>query len=591
MSLLITSSNQNEYDDTSIGDGITRAGSYINHMRSPLIIEPNSEIAVQSVKCSRPDQVVFTTDVNLGLYFGKEISESGNITQEPTRVVYATIPEGTYSKSAFTTQLATSLKDVYRNTFVNASDVSVALKTNASLSTVGFEFTFDQMANTFPSGSSVNQDYQPTAFINGNNYQSDMDGMGELDFSDNFTYATGTQTLTRGDGTTSVGDDCSAVFHKYPLSSTGGRCEFDINTANYPNGFTVGLVRGQTSNRASPDGFQSGGSPPLEFFDFAVHWGGGANQLQAYQYEHGVGVNNVVVDNVIDSGSMTTANIQRIRFTRNGEKMKVDLFDKASSGYITFVIHDKFKPAGMSCDMLYPKINITDDGDQIKFHHYTGVNNTWSPEYTTARQYGLKNEADARAIDEGIDLFTSDFTDANRTYLGDNASGGVQNKTVLILGKNDRYGVNARTGVAGYNKVNFDNIMELLGFDKSFIDETTYALVTHHNKVKFTSVEEPSINSTNSLFVRLNNLPHTSFNANKGSISKILYALPRQDATGKSYGTLYFEPPERTYIKLNNVSPIQMTDISVDIVNFNEQIAYDLNGNTICCFHIRKALV
>tara|TARA_R100001591_G_scaffold4386_2_gene10115 strand:- start:5760 stop:7535 length:1776 start_codon:yes stop_codon:yes gene_type:complete len=589
MSLLITSSNQNEYDDTSIGDGITRAGSYINHMRSPLVIQPNSEIAVQSVKCSRPDQVVFTTDVNLGLYFGKEISETGNITNEPTRVVYATIPEGTYSKSAFTTQLATSLKDVYRNTFVNASDVSVSLKTNASLSTVGFEITFDQMAGTFPSASSVNQDYQPTAFINGNNYRSDLDGEGEMDFTDNFTYTTATQTLEKGDGTSSVGDLCSAVFHKFPLSSTGGRCEFDINTSDYPDGFTVGLVRGQTSNRASPDGFQAGGSPAVEFFDFAVRWGGGTENLEAYQYTEGLGVNDVEIDNVITSASMTSAGIRRIRFTRDAERMKVDLFDEASGGYVTFVIHDKFKPAGMSCDMLYPKITIDEEGDKIKFHHYTGVNNSWSPEYTTARQYGLKNEADARIIDEGIDKFTSDMTDADRTYVSLNASNGVANRVVLITAKNDRYGVGVKTGVAGYDKVNFDNIMEILGFDKAFIDENTYASVTNHNKVKFTSVEEPSINSTNSLFVRLNNLPHTSFNANKGSISKILYALPRQDATGKSYGTLYFEPPERTYIKLNNSFPITMTDISVDIVNFNEQIAYDLNGNTIVCFHIRKS--
>lgn len=589
MSLLITSSNQNEYDDTSIGDGITRAGSYINHMRSPLIIEPNSEIAVQSVKCSRPDQVVFTTDVNLGLYFGKEISESGNITNEPTRVVYATIPEGTYSKSAFTTQLATSLKDVYRNTFVNASDVSVSLKTNASLSTVGFEITFDQMANTFPSASNTAQDYQPTAFINGNNYRSDLDGEGEMEFTDNFTYTTGTQILEKADGTGSVGDDCSVVFHKFPLSSTGGRCEFDLNTSDYPDGFTVGLVRGQTSNRASPDGYQAGGSPALEFFDFAVQWRGGSNDLEAYQYTEGLGIQSVDVNTTITSASMTSDFIRRIRFTRNGERMKVDLYDDDEEDYVNYVIHDNFKPAGMSCDMLYPKITINEEGHKIKIHHYTGVNNSWSPEYTTARQYGLKNEGDARVIDEDIDKFTSDMTGSNRTYVGDNASGGVANRVVLITAKNDRYGVGARSGVAGYNKVNFDNIMEILGFDKAFINEDTYASVTNHNKVKFTSVEEPSINSTNSLFVRLNNLPHTSFNANKGSISKILYALPRQDATGKSFGTLYFEPPERTYIKLNNASPITMTDIAVDIVNFNEQIAYDLNGNTIVCFHIRKS--
>ena len=245
------------------------------------------------------------------------------------------------------------------------------------------------------------------------------------------------------------------------------------------------------------------------------------------------------------------------------------------------------KPAGLSCEMLYPKLKIpfTNSGGIIQLT-LSGVNNAWTPKYNDNRFYGLKNEVDARRIDDDIDDRTSDIVSGGGyTYVGLNASDGVDSVVAVILGKSSKY------DVPGVNLPNFGTMRTLLGFpDITAIEQVPMGTVADFNKVTFTSSATPDAGSLSNLFVRLNNLPFNSFNANKGSISKILYPLPRIDNAGKSFGSLYFEANERTYLKINNATRVTMTEIAVDIVDINEQLADDLSGNTIVIFHIRKAL-
>ena len=57
MSLVITSSKQQEYNGTA-GVGLEKPFSYKNHMKSPLIVKANSEVAVVSVRVDREQQIV-----------------------------------------------------------------------------------------------------------------------------------------------------------------------------------------------------------------------------------------------------------------------------------------------------------------------------------------------------------------------------------------------------------------------------------------------------------------------------------------------------------------------------------------------------
>jgi hypothetical protein len=104
----------------------------------------------------------------------------------------------------------------------------------------------------------------------------------------------------------------------------------------------------------------------------------------------------------------------------------------------------------------------------------------------------------------------------------------------------------------------------------------------------FTSTNAPPMKSNTSLFVRLNNFGLNSYNAGTGSISKILYSLPRFTNAGDSSGNgLFFEPSQRVYLPLNNPAPLVINEFSIDFVNENETLATDLSGKSNVMLHIR----
>lgn len=99
--------------------------------------------------------------------------------------------------------------------------------------------------------------------------------------------------------------------------------------------------------------------------------------------------------------------------------------------------------------------------------------------------------------------------------------------------------------------------------------------------------------SSQSLFVRCNELTHTSHNMGKGIPSKILYQIPRfgggGEATGhRGTGEMYFAPNEMVYLDLHNVADINFNDLTVDIVDKNETWAKDLVGSTTVVLHFRE---
>tara|TARA_R110002096_G_scaffold174423_6_gene350177 strand:- start:5293 stop:6036 length:744 start_codon:yes stop_codon:yes gene_type:complete len=136
------------------------------------------------------------------------------------------------------------------------------------------------------------------------------------------------------------------------------------------------------------------------------------------------------------------------------------------------------------------------------------------------------------------------------------------------------------------------NMAITLGFEQSpvlapSINGTVSATIP---KVSYTSDGEPSLMTTASLFVRLDNFTQQSYNAGVGRPSKILYHLPRFDTSNREIGNgLYFEPTERTYVKLNNSETLYANEMSISIANDNEQLATDLVGKTIVVLHFRKS--
>jgi len=101
------------------------------------------------------------------------------------------------------------------------------------------------------------------------------------------------------------------------------------------------------------------------------------------------------------------------------------------------------------------------------------------------------------------------------------------------------------------------------------------------------SAQTPIAGSNVSLFVRLNNFTQLSTNARMGTRSKIVGHLPRFDNSGAESGALYFEPNEKTYIDLNNPNELVLNSFDVDVCYDNERFATGLSGKTIIIFHIR----
>ena len=60
----------NTSDDNERRLGISSPASFMNNFRSPLEIEPNSEVAVESIKINRRDEFDIVADDEFFVYFG-----------------------------------------------------------------------------------------------------------------------------------------------------------------------------------------------------------------------------------------------------------------------------------------------------------------------------------------------------------------------------------------------------------------------------------------------------------------------------------------------------------------------------------------
>ena len=129
------------------------------------------------------------------------------------------------------------------------------------------------------------------------------------------------------------------------------------------------------------------------------------------------------------------------------------------------------------------------------------------------------------------------------------------------------------------------NIMELLGFQRALVIGSTEAAIRGGFSISSSVV--PVTIAEHSLFIRCPTLTQQSLNFGKGSISKILHHIPQFDNTGKSTGALFFENAHPMYLRLGNTEEITLNEIQIDIVDRNEQYAYELDGSTIVVLHIK----
>ncbi len=133
------------------------------------------------------------------------------------------------------------------------------------------------------------------------------------------------------------------------------------------------------------------------------------------------------------------------------------------------------------------------------------------------------------------------------------------------------------------------NSQDIFGFSRPIVDNftATSSLGKRNFEISAdkTNRELPAIAN----FVRVKNLTHQTFNMANKAFSKILYCIPRFDSTGSDTGNLFFEANEKTYVKLNNTTIINVNSLDIDLVSADERIATNYVGQTVVIFHIRQS--
>ena len=667
MSLVITSSSQQEYDATSKKqNGLEKPSSFQNFLRSPLIVEKDSEVALVSLKCSRDtDAIVIGEEEGEGLFFywgyensknmadgtdGSELPHKSDDINTPVRIE---LVEGRYTRASFATHLQERLEEVLMLAYREIGSITVSQKYDSNNVFVGYNIQLVQVGD----GSGFTDKPSPTefgAFIDKDTYyRLDSDDQFEEDdqVTDNFVAsASGTDTLITGYNAGATGAICDVIGKAHPLSQVNSECVIYFNGSSGASvdddGYTLGLVRsqGRTSDGVEtdyggvgcygavldfnnydddvniPELYQDEGgedTPPF-FWDVAFNWAPGQDgQVIHFVNEADDDSPDPRMKTVTMQTTPTNASLQakywdRVIFEVTGEKIDVKLGLSGSTATTTLVssasttFGERIKPIGQTCNQLYPKIAIHQNdangsAGTAWLETYNGHeeeayydNNFWGYTDYLSQDEPWEEYTDlANAIDSSTIYKDNTKVDGTAyTYKGELTSNkGIANKYVIITGGYvDSDGTEYFWNSDQYETITSSGrLQEIIGLD-DVMTQTDFGVSADDGAdITFTSPYLPEFNVVESMFVRLKNMGINTFNANKSSISNIIYSCPKFDAQGNTGGLLFYEPSERVYVKLNNADKIIVNSLDIDIVNVNEQEIDSLQGNTLCVLHFRKA--
>ena len=595
MSLLITS-NTPKNDFATEVKGLNRPYSYTNHLNNTTKIPANSKIAVESLKMNKSGNISINRGTQFAIYFGEEIGED----EDSSDVLSISAPTyilennennftGNVDNIASKIQVAGNRALWHPNLCAttngsNAGFVCEALRNASNLEFEGFKF---KMTNIDES--------QNASFIS-------SDWIATDDVTVNASYNTNTRILTNdtGEGRTFVGT-------QYPLSLANGSFSCSIQTLTNDVLTEIGLCR----YLAISDDSISMVGPPYssetagDFFDYLVQIndGGQIGLLHSY-WDGNTYPPSLNLKEVNYGASLNASNdkIDRITFSVSGEKVSVVAYNSASN--ITHVLANgangdptkNLKPVCQTTRWLYPKIFLKEGvkvgirdfiGMDIKDIDYLGLakNLFLYDEAIAKKQIGLDwwkyviEEAPSSLLEQAtfIDFFNEKMRSRD-DQIGLNLDKQIDYLPTIITAPDNRYVLTQSC-----------NAQYLFGFtNRSLNNAPNSTLASSPYTVTFLSDEIPEVKATNSLFVRLNNFGHNTINFAKSSTSKIIYHVPSFANNGESTGALYFAPPERVYIDLNNPQDLFISDIKLDICHDDETLATELQGKTTIVLHIKQ---
>tara|TARA_R100000951_G_scaffold69217_1_gene58300 strand:- start:14065 stop:15861 length:1797 start_codon:yes stop_codon:yes gene_type:complete len=587
----------NEINNDTGGSQFQSAFSFNNHLKQPLRIPPNSEVAVQSLKIVKEGSLTISPDTKWYQFFGEKLSSTTSQAETTSAPIPATFGI-TDNKSVRASELATELQSAVNKGVANPetfgfNEVSQIEDTAGEFD--GFRYNFKTRSNA----SSLN--VLPTKWVNS---YDEADGY--------MVYNSASNTLTGGKNNSPYN---VAIGTDNPIALNNGEYIVDLSNASGTN-WSVGLTRSRASGK-NPDYSNATDSDIYKtsniFCDFLVgSFQRPDNQtrfIRVYQavydstsdkFDDEKPIAMKEVDYTSGSGAFNSLynwstntsagdNYTKVKISVVNEKVKVELYN-ANDGYLVLVSPDspsklnKYKPVADSCRALYPLAYIQSNastkyltidkfgGRDIGMTY--GLSDWWG--YLSRNDLEVKygQEVDTRIYND------KGNTAETHTYKGLNASGFLDYDFVMIVDRdpNDRY-----------KDTQDARASSILGFNtKSVLD--TYDATNSLGGGYYDSTSTPTLKSTSSIFVRLNNFNITTYNANVSAFSNIIYSAPRfSTGTDKNVGSLFFESPEKSYVSLNNESELVANSFSIDLVNENETLATDLTGKSVCILHFRKS--
>ena len=673
MSLIVATSRIGENQQAG------NPSNFKNFYRSPIEIEADSEIAVQSVKVERSGNIVVGEGDFFCHYFGTDPVVSGDFLRLTSLSRKIVPTPGTYSISRFTEIVQNALNTQYDDprTF---GGYLVKTNTDTSGKELGLEISCvdkGSASNTEVSGSLT---AVPTYNITSPTY-----GTETFAPSDGFTWTAASGSFADNVAST---HEAVGVLTGAPFGLNEGR--FIVKTVSASaQPYHVGLTRPQLqietykNSQSSVPEFRERGVAYLFKPDLNQviddHTGGGFIQRDGEEMYDYVVFNNTGEDKIHiaeriyiepepdefsrglepldypgsgdyrlkeisywdnaytgNTGAILTkaqfhASWDGIMFQGKGDEIELyfkqngkDVYDKVVSSDFSNTPGRCFNPIGSTSYALYPQMRVG-TGQTLVVDKYESKNPIGSYKYPTfetgdgftkftpgddmfsnERFYGASklkminitrslssnsmdnmifvcdsSEQKQRTIDG--ELITTDYA-----FSGLNASKGVDYNHIFTTNTfSQPHELDTTGGLQEY-----PNMSATLGFaDRAFLDSDDpagYVSGDDTLTVKFTSTRECEKSAIAS-FIRIPNLTHKSFNGAQSGLSKILYHLPMFTNDGRQFGSLHFEPGEKTYVKLHNPGPMLLNQLDIQIVNGEEKELDSLTGDTQIVLHIRKS--
>ena len=638
MSLLITSS-QSTVNTNSIG--IEKPSQYTNHLRGSLQIKPNSQIAVDSVKINRNPLIDYSDGTTTLFWFGERLDTAPFTNPIIDTTSWPISQENLIQSSVGIQDFQTDFRRMMRQAYCYHPEINTSNTQNASLMSKagtttldGFKFQFQQTTGA------------PTNLIPPNGFEENIYGGVAPLYDETNGCMTSTDTdqcllfTCEGAGSGPISLNNGSVTFDVSLTGDG------VNASTRQ--FVVGLVRAYDYKKGNIKDIMNGTTSTIKLrqnkglgqdsdtaWDYAAE--GKDGKLRLYHlvrrfdissgdrtgamkeiiYYSKTSPNNGSNSSFATGSPMNVSEVTEVTFNCKNEILTVTVnpgnfviatVNKSDSADFKNTIP---KPINQSCWKMYPQMYLFDNAREVaitEYHQRTGTtmdtNIYYGPgdwgarctnDYYTALD-GVQKQRDIRPWRNSktwpfrlekrrwMSFNTTDATTQSKIvpknpYKGVSGSLMADFENILIVGSTTRY-VQRPTGFGGGNSA------RQLGMDPYTIFPPV-ASISPSVGSSFTS-SAPDTSSQSSAFIRLPRFGHTTFNAGKGSMSKIVSMIPRFDNAGNESGALFFKEPDRLYLDLNNTDPINVTDITVDIVRRDETFVEDLTGSTEVVFHIRE---